>query len=369
MSEVSRMECTPPTQSPNNVAKYLSKKVIFGRFNESMMPEQTPHMPKVSVVMCFYKEPLQWIVAAVESILGQTFTDFEFIIICDNKGYSEAVGYIEDVAANDSRIRLVINEKNIGLTKSLNRGVSMARGKYIARMDADDIALGERFEKQVTFMNAHPDISVCGCMTHTINDEGKIIKKGRYTKHHNTNWCFLKNVLAHPSVMFRHEITNLRTPLYNEEFRYSQDYELWHFLILKNQKIHIMKDVLLLYRRSRNQISTEHFHKQVGYFKRIHRSLVTNWLINKGIIRHEDCNDIDLMLKKACDAYGSVSGSDKERLTVTIFVLYFSLGTYSWKHKLRYLTDRRLIMFKVGFPLTYRLLTSKKSRKNKTGFI
>ncbi len=333
------------------------------------MTGQSTYRPEISVVMCFYKEPLQWISAAVESILGQTFTDFEFLIICDNKNYADALEYLENVSAKDSRVRLIVNEKNIGLTKSLNRGISLANGKYIARMDADDISFPERFEKQVAFMNSHPEISVCGTMIHTINENGKVIKRGKYTKQCSSNWCFLHNVLAHPSVMFRKDITDLRTPLYNEEFRYSQDYELWHFLILKDLKTHILEDVLLLYRKSRNQISTEHFHKQVGYFKKVHRSLITNWLINKGIINPEDTDDLELMLKKACDAYSSVSGDDKERLTLTIYVLYFSLGTYSWRHKLLFLTDKRLIMFKVGFPLTYRLLTSRKSRKNKTGFI
>ena len=117
--------------------------------------------PAVSVVMSFSNEPLQWLKLAVESILSQTFRDFEFIIVCDNPGFSEGIAYIEEVAKGDSRVIAIANGNNIGPTKSFNTAIGIARGRYIARMDADDISLPERFGRQVEYLDAHPDISVC----------------------------------------------------------------------------------------------------------------------------------------------------------------------------------------------------------------
>ena len=245
------------------------------------MTETQAYNPKVSVVMSIYKEPLQWITLALDSILDQSFRDFEVILICDNPDYSESIDYIQTRAEQDNRIRLIVNGTNIGLTRSLNKGIGLAKGEYIARMDADDISFRERFEKQVRFLDSHRDISVCASDVHIINDEGNVIRYNKYKRKYNNNWYFITNVLAHPTVMFRKELTSLRTPLYNEDFTYSQDYELWQFLIIKGCRLHIMEESLLLYRKSRKQISSVHHRQQVHFFKLAHRSLTTDYLISK----------------------------------------------------------------------------------------
>ena len=103
---------------------------------------------EVSVIMATYKEPENLLRQAIESILNQSYKDFEFIIILDNPGNKEHIEIVKSYQKQDSRIRFYINEKNAGLTATLNRGIELSRGKYICRMDADDISMPERIQDQ-----------------------------------------------------------------------------------------------------------------------------------------------------------------------------------------------------------------------------
>lgn len=124
-------------------------------------------MPEISVVLSVYNDA-KYVGVAIESVLAQTFTDFELIII-DDASTDESLSIARDFA--DERIRIVENEENLGLTKSLNKGISLAQGKYIARMDSDDICLPTRFEKQVAYLDAHPDVGVCGGWVELIGEQ------------------------------------------------------------------------------------------------------------------------------------------------------------------------------------------------------
>ena len=103
----------------------------------------------VSVLMCVYDTPVRYLKEATESILNQTYDNLEFIIVDDGSGLKETGDYLEAVSKADNRIKLIHNNNNIGLTKSLNIGLHFCKGNYIARMDADDISISERIEKQV----------------------------------------------------------------------------------------------------------------------------------------------------------------------------------------------------------------------------
>ena len=325
--------------------------------------------PKVSVLMSFYKEPLEWIRLAVESIMNQTFTDFEFIIICDNPEYTEGIDYIERIAKEDGRIKLMVNPENIGLTRSLNAGIGLCSGQYIARMDADDISLGHRLERQVAFLDSHPEISVCASDVHVIDNDGKIVRKNKYKSKFDSDWNFICNAQAHPSVMFRSELKSCRSKLYNEEYVYAQDYELWQFLILKGMLIDTCREVLLLYRRSPSQITSVHKKAQNDCFKKAHRELINGWLVQRGIISSQECGQLKVMLKKASDAFGRYEGRERHQLALIIYVLYFCIGTYQWRYRFRFLSDRNLIAFRIRFVLTFRLFISSRSRKNRCGFL
>ncbi len=185
--------------------------------------------PKISVVMPAYNAE-RFIKQAIESILAQTFTDFEFIII--NDGSKDATeGIIKSFL--DPRIVYIENPENRGLSYSFNHGIRAARGKYIARMDADDVSLPVRFKTQFDFLETHPDISILGSSMIEIDENGrrKIFLR-REPTHLGIKWSSLFSTpMYHPTIMARTEV--LREHQYNEELSNSEDYELWSRLLFK----------------------------------------------------------------------------------------------------------------------------------------
>ena len=118
--------------------------------------------PLVSVVMSVFVEPEKWLRNAIDSILTQTYSNLEFLIINDNYERMLNKRVLDEYAHTDKRIRIITNQSNQGLTKSLNKGISIAQGKYIARMDADDFSLPNRIERQVAFLELNSEVIVCG---------------------------------------------------------------------------------------------------------------------------------------------------------------------------------------------------------------
>ena len=178
------------------------------------------------------------------------------------------------------------------------------------------------------------------------------------------------NGMAHPSVMFRRSLLEVRNPIYNEDYIYSQDYELWTYLILKGHLFHTIEVPLLYYRKSALQISQAKKDIQNSLFKKAHREFIINWLLSREIITQEDSTDLKIMLKKASQALLSTrkEDADWEYLRNIVYVLYFSIGTYSWAWRFRYLFDRNMIALRIPFILTFRLFVSSRTRKNRTGF-
>ena len=166
----------------------------------------------------------RYLVEAIESILNQTFTDFEFIII--NDGSTDGTADILR-SYKDRRIR-IFEQSNIGLTRSLNRGVALARGEYIARMDHDDLSMPERFARQVAFLDAHPEVGVVGTACLVYNEVRGI--EWKYAVATSDDECrrdLIKgNQFVHTSVMMRKSVLQA-VGAYNEAYRYLQDYELW----------------------------------------------------------------------------------------------------------------------------------------------
>lgn len=224
-----------------------------------MVEENTP---KVSVVMSVYKERIDWLRTSIESILQQTFSDFEFIIICDNPLYDEGFSVLKKYQANDNRIIIIKNEENIGLTKSLNKGLTIANGEYIARMDADDISMKNRFEVQIDFLRNNPEIVACGSFITVINEKGEKIENRTLSKSPQQireNLIF-SSPIAHPAAMFK-RVLNGEPVKYNENRRYSQDYALWVSLAA-NHDLANVPEYLLCYRESNVQISSKNHKEQ-----------------------------------------------------------------------------------------------------------
>ena len=219
----------------------------------------------VSVLMSVYKETTTYLREAIESILNQTYTDFEFVIVGDTplSDRERIFGVVEEYASMDSRIKFYPNENNIGLTKSLNVGLSHCSGKYIARMDADDISVPTRLEKQVVFMESNPKILASSAWFEFIDEEGK--HSGNIIRHSNSiegiRLDILKNtVMGHP-VSIYHRIINDVEVRYDESMIYAQDYMLWVW-ILRFGDISNIQEVLLYYRLNGEQITSRYGQKQ-----------------------------------------------------------------------------------------------------------
>lgn len=240
-------------------------------------------MPKISVVMSVYKEPVEWMRQSIDSILNQTYPDFEFIIINDKPDREENAQLLNEYAQKDNRIKIITNEENIGLTKSLNKGLKVAKGKYIARMDADDISMPERFQKQIAFLEANSHIGVLGT---AINYFGK--KKGffQYPKHQCDVFLFLNSCFAHPSIMGRSEI--IKQFSYDESFVVAQDYDLWERMYANEVLFANLSEPLLQYRVSGDQISTSRLKQQLSYAATIRKRALLYYL------QKENINDIKI---------------------------------------------------------------------------
>ncbi len=234
-------------------------------------------MIQISVVMPTYNTPVDILREAVESILWQTFRDFEFIII-DDGSTNDSVDYLNRL--EDKRIRLIRNPENIGITKSLNIGFKAAHGQYIARMDADDISFPERFEKQLAFMEAHPDVIVCGTNVEFFGFESFVPKRQIHDmKTYRINLLFYNPGPMHPTVFFNRALLERYQITYDENLIYAQDYGIWTEIAACG-KISILPEVLLKYRIHAQQVSIKMREKQIQCDLLIQRRLLTRLLGN-----------------------------------------------------------------------------------------
>ncbi|CVK19931.1 glycosyltransferase family 2 protein [Sporomusa sphaeroides] len=225
--------------------------------------------PKVTVLMSVYNGE-QYLREAIESILKQSYKNFELLIIND-ASTDTSRSIIQSYS--DPRIRLIDNEVNLGLTVSLNKGIALSQGEYIARMDSDDISLDERLEKQVQFMKEHSDIGVCGSWVETFGVRHEI---WQYPIEHNeiTSRLLFYNSLAHSTVIFRRNLLCKLGLCYNEEYRYSQDYELW-IRCSGVVRLANIPEPLVKYRLSENQIGRKHNDAQIHFADRARKLLLS----------------------------------------------------------------------------------------------
>ena len=201
--------------------------------------------PIVTVVMSVFNEE-KTISRAIESIIEQVFYDWEMIIIDDASSDSTS-DILKNYTKKDERINFICNEKNLGLAASLNRGIRLARGKYIARMDADDFSYRERLKKQIDFLEKNQDIDVLGTGAELIDKDGAHLSYMLMPEHHQEicNIIHKKNPFFHSSVVMKKEFIN-RAGGYNERLRKAQDYELWGRMCYKS-KFHNLQEPLICY--------------------------------------------------------------------------------------------------------------------------
>ena len=210
-------------------------------------------MVKVSVIMPAFNAE-KYISEAIDSILNQTFTDFEFIII--NDGSTDKTAEIVK-SYKDDRIIFLDNEENKGIVYTLNKGLEISTGTYIVRMDADDISLENRIEKQVDFMEKNLDTGVLGSSIKMFGEgiQSTIVSYATDSNMIKANLIF-HSCLAHPSVIIRKSVLNDYKLKYDSDYHGREDFKLW-WDISEVSKINSLSDVLLCYRMHSNQITRQ----------------------------------------------------------------------------------------------------------------
>ncbi|VAX34857.1 Glycosyl transferase, group 2 family protein [hydrothermal vent metagenome] len=218
--------------------------------------------PKVTVLMPVYNGE-QYLRLAIDSILKQTFKDFEFLIINDG-----SIDSTRDIILSygDSRVQLIDNEKNIGLTRSLNKGLKLAKGEYIARQDADDISDLERLNCQVEYLYQNKEVVLVGTGRASIDSNGKEIQIVKVFEGHDSIRKELMhgNCFSHGSVMFRKIILNT-VGFYREKCKYTEDYDYWCRISEKHKVANIGKTLYYLRRGIDNNISRNNLYEQINY--------------------------------------------------------------------------------------------------------
>lgn len=202
--------------------------------------------PKVSVVLPAYNAE-RFIGAAIESILGQSFSDFELIVV-DDCSRDDTWHLVQGYAKADGRVVAIRNDRNLNLAQTLNRGIALAQGEYVFRMDHDDISMPNRLERQVQFLDANPDVGIVGSSMQIIDEQGQIVGMRKYnlTDEVIRRNIFLYSPFCHPAIAIRASILKL-AGLYNHEFNPAEDYELY-FRIGVHSRFANLDEVLLKYR-------------------------------------------------------------------------------------------------------------------------
>lgn len=179
--------------------------------------------PRISVLLPVFNGQ-RYIRKAIDSVLSQTFRSFELLIVDD--GSTDATGDIV-VSYDDLRIRLIRNERRLKLSGALNRGLRLARGEYVARMDADDVCMPNRLAVQASFLDAHPQLGICGSHTRVFGMKKWEVHRAPLGREHVKAHMLFDNPFVHPAVMLRKSFFDRHGLRYNGDYYPTEDYELW----------------------------------------------------------------------------------------------------------------------------------------------
>lgn len=284
--------------------------------------------------MSTFNEKIEDLQLAICSILEQTYKDIELIVVLDNPDNHQLMDYLKQMSSIDYRIKLLINETNIGLARSLNKAFDYSQGEYIARMDADDISMPERFEKQLKYLKDHPEIQIVATdrinidednnylpTTHIlVNDPDVFAKAIRYS-----------NLITHPSIMMRR--ADFESLGGYRNFKAAQDYDLWLRAINLKFMFYTLPEKLLKYRIRANSISKSNEAKQHGYM------LYARHLNANGISKEFSEIDYENFLRKK----HMYSEQDKERYNKAYKVLFLSDSKNGRLNKIKKLVRATLI--------------------------
>lgn len=225
----------------------------------------------VSVLIpCYNAE--KYLQQSINSIINQTYKNLEIIVI-DDCSTDNSLVVLKQIAATDSRIRVIENEQNLRLIKTLNKGISLCNGDYIARMDADDISMPMRIEKEVDFLEKNKDHDIVSTLFYAFHSE----KPSKKTLHKNPlkyeemqAYMLFKSGICHPASMIRKRVFTELNLKFEAEYLHVEDYALWSKAIYLT-KIANIGEGLLLYRVHPTQVSTQNFHLQTENKKKVYK--------------------------------------------------------------------------------------------------
>lgn len=254
-------------------------------------------MARVSVVMPVYNGE-KYLREAIDSILAQTFTDWEFIIVNEFGSNAAATGILKEYAAKDARVRVLQNQTRLGIAESLNVGIRAGKGEYIARMDGDDISGPERLQKQVEYLDAHPDVGLLGIHPTVFGEE----HWDWYTEYEPeqiaANALFFLPCL-HPTVMMRKSVLEEHGLLYNPEYRCTEDYDLFERILQHTKAGNLDDQELFHYRRYPTAATYAHVDDGNEVYKKVMERTLQRLSLSFSeeelalLFIHEGCKKVD----------------------------------------------------------------------------
>lgn len=272
--------------------------------------------PTISVIMTVYNAE-NYLYESINSVLNQTFFDFEFIII-DDGSIDNSVHTIKKI--KDSRIQL-IQEKHQNYVDLLNKLIKYAQGKYIVKMDDDDIMVENRIERQYTYMENNLDIDVCGSWAETFGKDSYLIQPPISNLEIQSS-LLLHSPIVHPSVIFRKSsidsyCNKFNTVFYNPNYKYADDYKLWIDLAINNWKFANMSEVLLKYRLSDKQITSKYKKECINLSSVIQKEYMAH-VFHKMLNSHSIFNTISLSILKL-NENGNLTFKDLQLIMYSLY--------------------------------------------------
>lgn len=250
----------------------------------------------VSVIMSVHNTPAAMLMEAVDSICCQTYTNIEFIIVNDYSTEKETIDALKMIMDQHPHIKQINNETNLGLTKSLNIALKNCNGKYIARMDSDDISHPERIMKQVQYMEANPNVCILGTMVEKFGTSSfkynKFIDYTADSERFAIKMLFGNKGPMHPSVMIRKSFLEEHGITYREEIKKTQDYALWIDCLNVGGIIKNLREALLKYRIHDGQITIKNSSEQLQFEKQIVQEQIKKFFGNLNKEYYEACSSL-----------------------------------------------------------------------------
>ncbi len=328
--------------------------------------------PEISLIMSVYNGE-DYLEEAIDSVLKQTFTEWELIVINDcSTDSTEKI--LEKFASMDERVKVYPNEVNLRLPSSLNKAMTFAQGKYIGRMDADDICLPDRLEKQYAFMEKNPDIALSSCRFMTLKN-GVISSGGCGGKVDNDSikaLLLVTNPILHPGIIAKADV--IRNLGYDKTFTCTEDMELWTRFVLSGNKIEIMSDYLMIYRLHDKQITETTLEKQHREVVAIQKKYMANLLAEmsaeqeefyiRGIYFREN-KDIN----KFCEFYKWLKTVNSKTKAINPEALNYAMFEILAEYKRKGIKKSDLIkaMLIFGVPFLLKEIPARKKRARQDG--